>query len=152
MMLKPTKSQMNPEVIDRVRETSRRSMHIHAKREYTVPCACKYCKRFDIQSTISVGYCCSHCGKYNNVENAHKQYEDGDVEYGQDNSSPDGAPSIKSSEGRDYTKFRDEHEIRAEFFVNGKTRHNMGFQRFDKELKSELKKNKCYRGKDSNVG
>lgn len=148
----PSSDKMDTSVIDKIRESSRRQMHIHVKRDYSVGVSCEKCKKFHIQSTVSIGYCCPACGKYNNVSEAHKRYEAGDVDYGKDNRFKGGAPSIKTSEGRDYTQLRDEHEIRADFFVNGKTRDSMGFQKFDKELKSELKKNKCYRGDASNVG
>ena len=148
----PSSNKMDTSTIDKMRETSRRGLHAKFKREYNTPVSCKACKRFHVVSQVTIGYCCPYCGKYQNVGEATKRYEKGDVEYPESKNSKINMPAIKSSEKREYSKFRDEHEIRAEWFINGKTRDNMGVQKFERELKRELKKNKCYRGDASNVG
>ena len=144
----PSSNPLSSDTRDAVIDSSRRSMHRHVKRKFDTVVACKECKRIHIVSNKTVRYLCPYCGKGNNVEEAIKRYEDGDCVYDEDKRSSFGAPIIKGSEGRDYFNLRDEYEIRADLFKNGVTRQSMGVDKFNKTLKKELTKNKCYRGRD----
>jgi endogenous inhibitor of DNA gyrase (YacG/DUF329 family) len=132
---------------DAALEISRRNMHKHVKRVYDTPVSCSNCKKPSVVSNKAIGFCCKRCNKYNSVDEANKRYLDGDFEV-QEGKSVEGFPAIRTSDGREYSKLRDEYEIRADLFANGKTRDSMGVQKFNRALKKELVKNKCYRGLD----
>lgn len=133
---------------DAILESSRRSMHRHVKRKWDTPVSCKQCKRFHIISNKTISYLCPHCGKYNSAHEANERYEAGDVVREESKRSKNGVPAIKSIDSgkREYYNLRDEYEIRADFFSQGKTRSSMGVDKFNNTLKQELIKNKCYRG------
>ena len=135
--------QMSKDVVDRINDNSRRSLHCKVKRNYNVACACIYCKTFHVQNDKSIGFMCRKCGKYNNVEKAIKQYEDGD--YVVDENKSIEAPSIRG-ERTEYSKLREEFEIRADYFAQGKTRDSMGLDKFSNSLRRDLKKAKAFRG------
>jgi predicted RNA-binding Zn-ribbon protein involved in translation (DUF1610 family) len=116
------------------------------RRNWNVKVACISCKKFNVVNDKTIGFQCPHCSKYNNVEKAKAQYESGDYiapEY-----KGVEAASIQTTEGREYRMLRDEFEIRADMFAQGKSRNTMGADKFDRTLIRELKKNNCYRGGD----
>jgi hypothetical protein len=142
-------SSLDPmDTVSAARDSSRRSLHCKVKRNYNVMVACVRCRKPHLVNDKVIGYCCPSCGKYQNASEAHARYENGEVDW--EGREPKGsrAPAVKGSEGRDYTMLRDEYEVRAELYSNGVTRESVGMQKFDRVLKSELIKNKCFRGAD----
>jgi predicted RNA-binding Zn-ribbon protein involved in translation (DUF1610 family) len=144
--LMPSSNPISSDTRDAVIDSSRRSMHRHVKRKFDTAVVCSECEKFHVVSNKTVRYLCPHCGKGNNVEEAIKRYEEGDFIMPENKRSEFGGASIKSSEARDYFNLRDEYEIRADLYKDGKTRETMGATKFNKTLKKELQKNKCYRG------
>lgn len=140
---------INPEMVDAVKEQSRHSMHRKVRRVYDKGVACFNCKKPLIVANTVIGYCCRHCGKYQNAEEAHQRYENGEFYY-EDKSSKIEAPAVvgANTDRKEYSMFRDEMEIRADMFINDKTRANMGVEKYSNELKKNLVKNRCYRGPD----
>ena len=141
-------SNLDSSTRDAILETSRKSMHRHIVRRYDTYVSCEKCKSPSIVSDRTVGYVCRNCSKYNSVETAKQRYEAGDFIQQESKFTSLPAPFIKSSETREYMNFRDEHEIRADLFSQGKTRDSMGVGKFNNHLRKELVKNKCYRGSE----
>jgi len=118
------------------------------KRNYDTGVTCINCNKSTVVSDKAISYNCHFCGKYNSVEKASKNFENGNINFGKDNRSSVGFPSVReeSDQARDYMSLRDEYEIRADLYAKGKTRDSMGVDKFSNTLKKELKQNKCYRG------
>lgn len=114
------------------------------------PCTCKQCHNVSFKGDKTFGYCCVKCGKYNSTDDAAELYESGVGEMEESHHCKDENLACNfqtMDDGKiEYRKFRDENEIRADMFIKGMTRDSMGVQKFDKALKKELIKNKCYRG------
>jgi predicted RNA-binding Zn-ribbon protein involved in translation (DUF1610 family) len=127
------------QVVDQVRDSSRRSLHCKAKRTPEMA-ACIHCNKAHVINDRIISFICPHCNKYQNADEARKKYESGDYIHNETNQAP--ASGIKS----DYIKLRDEFEIRADLFASGKSRETMGVNKFSNLLRRELIKNKCYRG------
>lgn len=133
---------LDSETVDQIRDRNRKSSHIKVKRTYNVMVACPICKKVDLMNDKTIGCLCRYCGKYFSTEDGKKQYDSGDVITEMKSS---GGPLVRGDKP-DYFKFRDEHEIRADLFSQGKTRESMGYTAFNSLLKRELVKNKAYRG------
>ena len=121
------------------------------KRTYDLPVMCKKCNKPSLLANIAVGYQCHHCNTYNNAKEANDRFLTGAPEFDPDNKSSFGIPNFSNGiqDGhKDYFNLRDEFEIRADMFAKGKTRDAMGYDTFERTLKKELIKNKCYRGPD----
>jgi len=116
-----------------------------AKREYKYA-MCQCCNKVASITTITIGYICSDCGKYNDANLAISNY-DNNPEVIKESNAP---TLIRVNEDKlNYTKFRDEHAIRADLYVKGVKRETVGAAAFKKILKQELVRNKCYRGEQS---
>lgn len=139
---------LSSDMRDAVIDQSRKSMHRHFKRKFDRPVACKKCKKLSVVAQVTIGYQCHFCNKYQNAEEAHQRFLNGDYVEEKDSRAKGGFPAIRSSEKREYSHLRDEFEIRADLYANGKTRETMGVEKFNRTLKKELVKNKCYRGPD----
>jgi len=119
------------------------------KRVFDTGVTCKECNHSTVLSNITYAFLCSKCGKFNNTEEAKKLFEKGSIHFSESKQSTAiEAPAFKTmdKQKKEYAQLRDESEIRSEFFVNGKTRESLGVETFQRELKSELVKNKAYRG------
>lgn len=143
------KPQLDTSMVDQIRDTTRKAMHSKFKRVYNLNVACIHCNKTTVLANTTLGFCCKYCGKYNNAEKAKANYDAGNGIEPVDNSIG-GFPAIKSMDNgkREYNNMRDEMEIRADMFVNGKTRDSMGLNKFNRTLKKELIKNKCYRSEE----
>lgn len=136
---------LDQDTVDQIRDSSRRSLHIKVKRVWNRNCVCERCKDVSVKNDKTISYICYKCGKYNSVNEAEKRYENGEGEYSPDNRAKIACPAFRG-EKSDYSKLRDEYEIRAELYAKGKTRETMGPERFNRELKRELIHSKAYRG------
>jgi len=147
--IKPEQPKLDSGLVDQIKDSARRSTHHSVKRVYDKVIACIHCNKISVTANTVIGFCCRHCGKYQNAEAAVKNYLDGNG-ISPDDKSVSGFPNIisndPSSNKVEYRKLRDEMEIRSDLFINGKTRDSLGLNTFSKTLKSELMKNKCYRG------
>lgn len=117
-----------------------------AKREYRYA-MCKSCNHVVNVATITIGYLCGNCGKYNDATESFKRYDENPELIA---SSPNFPALVRvNADKLNYTKFRDEHAIRSDLYVKGIRRDTVGPSAFKKQLKAELVRNKCYRGQDS---
>lgn len=134
---------------ERALELSRRSMHKYIIRR-NVAVACSGCKKPSVVSNKTVVYYCHNCGTRNDAKEATERFDNGEYDY-EDKCGNFATPAFKTSDpnSREYMKFRDEYEIRAELFSKGITRDSVGIDKFHKTLKKELKANKCYRGPEA---
>lgn len=131
------------------REHARIESARYAKRKYDTWCSCKKCKKLSLMSDKTISFICRYCSSHNTVDESHARYEAGDFVEEESKARPDLGANVKSGENREYSNLRDEHEIRADMFAKGKTRESMGWQKFNRELKKELKHEKCYRGEQA---
>lgn len=109
---------------------------------------CQHCGNMIYIPERVLGKTCSTCSKYNDSD-----YVKDALPWSSSDNNEVNAPNIirANPDKLAYTQLRDESAIRADFFTHGKTRETMPPAKFRKELKRELIKNKCYRGKASNV-
>jgi len=135
---------------DMIRDRSLRGLHQSVKRNWTVPVVCKKCKRITVMNDKNLGFCCRHCSTYNRTEEAHASYLNGEGEETPTKQSHLEMPNVIGVDDgkREYTKFRDESQIRADLYAKGITRDTVGVDKFSRTLKRELTQNKCYRGYD----
>ena len=140
---------INPDMVDAINEQHKKGLS-KFRRVYEKVVSCIYCHKVSVLSDKTVGFCCKRCGKYQNAEEAVKNYEAGNVDQIPSSQSSFPTPAIKGAnpDQKEYSMFRDEMEIRADMFVNDKTRENMGVEKFHQTLKKNLIKDKCYRGVD----
>lgn len=132
--------------IAKAREQNNVKMHKYVKRKLIKRVACIKCHKPHILSDKTVGFQCPYCGKYQSDTKGIAQFKSGEINWDGFENKGGKAPGIKTSDGKDYSNLRDEYEIRADMFAQGKTRDSMGYDKFDNTLRRELIKNKCYRG------
>jgi len=114
------------------------------KRKFGKICKCP-CGNIHFASDVELGFICNKCHKYNSISGTLITEE----EYMK--SMPDSPVVIRTGDKLEYTKFRDEMQIRSDLFQKGITRKSAGAHNFRKILKQELIREKCYRGKVSDV-
>jgi len=114
------------------------------KRKHNKVCRCK-CGNLHFATDVELGFICNKCHKYSSISDTIITKE----EYNK--IVPDSPTVIRTGDKLEYTKFRDEMQIRSDLFQSGITREKVGGQQFRKILKRELLREKCYRGPASDA-